>query len=949
MEHTGLKCLFRGSIAQSGTNVYFCCHEEDLPLYLNTLSEDILDRAPNAIIWYRDPDTPPADDFYDMLREMCLFLVPVTARFVYSENAARLSDLPFAEDHRIPVLPVLLENGLAEEFNSRCGNMHLLNRIPGDPLAPPYGPEMDKFLSRIIIGDNLAQRIQQVFRCYIFLSYRKTDVQHARRVMQLIHDIDFCRDTAIWYDAFLTPGMDFNNSIQDAMLKSRLFTMVITPSITQAGNYVMKTEYPAAISYGMPIVPIETVPTDKQALSDFYPGIPDPFSAEDISGIRRALADWLSDQIPEPDPMRDYLIGVAHLRGFDMETDPRRALRLIRSAAEAGLPEACGQLVHMYYAGDGVARDYREAARWQQYYVNILKDSCDGSEARLLELYRQTGELWNFYYESQEAEAAAQVSRELQQIALRLLEAGSPEGHRAMAAGLKSAGNEAERLGNFQEAERLAGCAVDSMNTYLREKRGQQIDHLFPAEFWNALDRLADVLEYRGKYPEAENACMEALRFADHMVLTAPISENRLLLIRSYIRLADLFMHSHRLPEAEELFRHAIALLEKEGKQDYAQTIATILARLGEIYRVQLCFTEAEAKLMEAADLLKTMEQRPDARRDLHHVYKNMYDLYISSGNLAEAKKICIRMLELDESLEGLVSPTYIRELLTDDLILRGTLCLDEKHYWQSVPYFRQAEALSREKAETDFSGRLNLAQALLGQAKAARFTGNLPTALNYYQEGTRILEALPSESVIPLVQKQRAEAHGWLGQQLVTAGKLPEAAEQLCKAIALKEQFLTETDAADYHRSLGRDQLFLGQVYLRQGLKKEAITVCRQGLGQLTRAYELFRKPEAAQDLSTGLRQTAEMYQAMGIYPDAIKMYLRSADIAAEARLPAAGPMQAVCHFDCARLYLKLGRQEEAVIHLQYAQRVLPLQLCADPRLRQIRMQIDRLLAQLR
>lgn len=946
MEPISLKCKFRGSFGQSGVNIYFCCHDEDFSRYFEALSEDILDQAPDAVIWYRDPDTPPAGNHYDLLNEMSLFLVPVTTRFVYSDCDARLSELPFAEDRRLPVLPVLLENGLAEEFNRRCGNMHLLNRIPGDPLAPPYAQALNKYLTRIVVGDDLTARIRQAFRGSIFLSYRKIDLQHARRVMRLIHDIDLCRDTAIWYDAFLTPGENFHSGIQEAMQKSSLCAMVITPSMMQMGNYVMEKEYPAAVGYGMPIVPIEAVPTDRLALADCYPGIPAPISTDDSAELRRALAACLPDEIPEQDPMRDYLIGLAYLRGIDMETDPQRALKLITAAAQAGLPEACGQLVNMYSIGDGVPRDERTAAVWQQNYVNLLKQSCDGSREQLMELHHQTETLWNFLNDSRESEAAAQTSRELVMIARSLLEMGCPEGHRAMAASLKCEISEAERLGDFREAERLARDAVDAEKEYLRGMHGQQIDSQFPVEHWNAIAKLGSILEYRGNYPEAEAVYHEALKYADHLIHIAPILKNRLLFARSFIQLADLYMHSHRPCEAEETFHRAAKLLEEEGKDSCIHTKATIFARLGEIYRVQCRFEEAEAVLEEAAELLKAMEQNPSAKLDLHHVYQNMYDLYIASNDFAKAGSLCRRALELDESLEGFIGSAHIRYLRCGDLINLGTLCLLEKHYPQSIPHFRQAEELCRESDRDSFSVRLNQAQALLGLATAARFTGDQRTALNYYREGTRILEDLPDESILPLVQKQRAEAHGWLGQQLFTAGKLPEAAEQLRKAIALKEQFLTETDNADYHRSLGRDQLFLGQVYLRQGRGEDALTVCRQGLEQLTRAYDLFRKPEAAQDLTMGLRQTAELYQKLGKFEDAIRAHLRGAEIAAEAKLPAAGPMQAVSHYDIACLYMKLGQYAQMQNHLTSALRFLTPQVCANPQLRQLRDGILRMLA---
>ena len=56
--------------------------------------------------------------------------------------------------------------------------------------------------------------------------------------MRLIHQNDFCRDIAIWYDEYLEPGENFNNAILKAIEKSKLFTMVVTPNLINEDNYV---------------------------------------------------------------------------------------------------------------------------------------------------------------------------------------------------------------------------------------------------------------------------------------------------------------------------------------------------------------------------------------------------------------------------------------------------------------------------------------------------------------------------------------------------------------------------------------------------------------------------------------------------------------------------------------------------------------------------------------
>lgn len=94
--------------------------------------------------------------------------------------------------------------------------------------------------------------------------------------MRLIHKNKFCRDIAIWYDEFLKPGENFNDSIKEALQKSNLFVLAVTPNLVNETNYIMTTEYPMAQQEGKPILPVELVTTDHKELAEKYEGIPKP-------------------------------------------------------------------------------------------------------------------------------------------------------------------------------------------------------------------------------------------------------------------------------------------------------------------------------------------------------------------------------------------------------------------------------------------------------------------------------------------------------------------------------------------------------------------------------------------------------------------------------------------------------------------------------------------------
>ena len=66
----------------------------------------------------------------------------------------------------------------------------------------------------------MAKRVRAAFDAYIFLSYRKKDRKYANELMRLIHSNPECRDIAIWFDEFLTPGESFKENIEKILDRS---------------------------------------------------------------------------------------------------------------------------------------------------------------------------------------------------------------------------------------------------------------------------------------------------------------------------------------------------------------------------------------------------------------------------------------------------------------------------------------------------------------------------------------------------------------------------------------------------------------------------------------------------------------------------------------------------------------------------------------------------------
>lgn len=414
-----LKPITYGEITHK-PKVLFVCHPDDYGMALPLISEDIL-RHSNCVIWYAEEERifEDRDEAKELLEDMQLVTVAVTDRFLSQPNEAKDLILPLALSLHIPVLPIMLETGLEWRFNEVCAEVQLVNRYVSDPTATPYDDVLKTFLNSVLVSDELAQKVRSAFDAYVFLSYRKKDRRHAKRLMHMIHENKEFRDIAIWYDEYLVPGEDFNDAIKDAFNKSSLFALAVTPSLLEKGNFVMDTEYPMA--------------------RDRYKGTQSDTEKKDKFEIV-PVELYKND---ENDPEKD-----------DPRVD-RDALKTDYEDKEEPCYEATEKLVDMYTNGEGVAPNAYETRRWQktlveqyraEYEKNYSPDEHRGfgtkyfkSMLKLSDLYRQAGNI----------EKALEWATEADRIAFLLeKEVGVREAKRDWAM-------TANRLGNLYRSKKI--------------------------------------------------------------------------------------------------------------------------------------------------------------------------------------------------------------------------------------------------------------------------------------------------------------------------------------------------------------------------------------------------------------------------------------------------------------------------------------------------------------
>ena len=379
------------SSPENKPKVYFSCHPDDFEKTFDAVCGDIFQTHDCAIFYKEDmADSLPEETREVDLGCMNLFVFPVTFRMLQGGNLAVGEDLVFAKRNFKPILPILFEANAEAilPFYTKpemFGERQFLNKFSHDQTEISFGEKLKKYLDSTLIDDDTVEKIRKAFDAQIFLSYRKKDRKYANELMQLIHKDPLCRNIAIWFDEFLTPGESFNTSIEKALTDSQLVTLLVTPSLLETPNYIQQVEYPSAIQSGKPILPAEKLPTDREGLKRNYQRLPDVINTSDEDRFHQAFINALEDMIPhgsEYDSMHDYLIGLAYLDGIEVEVNKDYGVELITKAAEAELPEAMKKLHDMYKNGQYVSLNYQNALYWAeklyQYYANKKgKDHLD--------------------------------------------------------------------------------------------------------------------------------------------------------------------------------------------------------------------------------------------------------------------------------------------------------------------------------------------------------------------------------------------------------------------------------------------------------------------------------------------------------------------------------------------------------------------------------------------
>lgn len=892
-----LSIITRGrSTAQGKPRVYVSCHPDDFGKYFSIICDDIM-QTQNCALYYYQPEAVAgnAQPDTDALGEMQLFVFILTSKYLNEDNRSYRFEYGFAMEHHIPILPIAVESDIAGDFAVRMnrikqgyGAVQFLDRTIEDGTAIPYAEKLANRLNNILVGDEMAERIRKAFDAYIFLSYRKVDRAYAKELMQLIHSIPFCRDVAIWYDEFLVPGDDdgWYEGILEAMKKSSLVTIAVTPRLVEGDNFIVTHEYPDARAMNKLIIPAEVDKTDRRLLGEKFPDFPPCVNGTNLAAMTVALGDIALNRggAPGNDPEHCYLVGLAYLGGIDVEKDTARALELLRQAAEAGHHEALRKLARMYGMGDGVPYDMLTGIEWQEKLVATLEKEDDRLENNTLvrELW-ELGVAWEALGKMQEAK---QVYERMSGYAKeRLQYAPSDETRKDYLDSGEKLGDICSVTGNRAEARKyyleilkerrqlldkeysLENCValfavLDRLGvSYIEEGKIQMardcyesilpVAEKYANETGNVRvrhflgishSRLSDICRFENKYSEAKEHCSQAIRMAEELVAESSTQEFCRFLAMDYERMGSLCMNEGNRSEARKWFEKNLEIAEKLAASSNnmmakaRRELGLSYGKLGDVCASEGKWEEAGKYYEQNLSIFEQLTAESDAIDNIQNLavsYKRLGDLMFDQGDEREAAKYYDKCLQLEPTATrgGMTMPMmkmfYNVCQKAGDIYRVNRDIVSAKRY-----YCRMLEMATAAYKKTKLAADLHKifgSYCCLGKIYCAE--GNRKLAEEYYKECINITSSLAAESQILAYKENLSFSYRQMGDFYEEEGRLEDAEKYYRKALPIIQKLNDEVDYAEVKRSLIASYLGMGGILCKEKVLHEARRYFEQAL----------------------------------------------------------------------------------------------------------------------
>lgn len=760
------------------SGVYFTAHPDDIDTYFREIEHDIL-FFQNCVFWF-DPETNREmnEDFLLELSfmKMQLMVIPVTKKLLTEPNRVIDSELPFALEHRIPVLPILVESGLDGLYKPVFGDLQYLNKVVQDPTALPYEEKLDKFLNSVLIGDETAEQIKAAFDAQIFLSYRKKDRALAQELMELIHRIPQLQAVGIWYDEFLVPGEGFNDGIRDAIEQCHLFALTVTPNLVNEDNFIRENEYKwAREDYRKTVVPLQMEVTDWKELCHCFYEIPHVVDAYSQSDLQIALLNVLQQRLATEDrtPSDLYLLGLAYLHGINMETNRERGKELITAAAEQGLLEAKKKLVQMYFRGYGIERNYGESIRWQYKVVDAYEElyTADPTEQNWHQYAWELSYLGDDLVHMHRWDEAVTVFEKAQQLFREQLQKQENLKYRErfiyicreLALACRQLEDTDTAITILEQASKDAQPLPERETSLLLRRYHAQI-----------LCDLGVFYQQTGHCEKALPHCLNSFQLAEDILAEDDSNDSLHLIAHAAYYLGDLYDGYGEWTKSEQFYATAISnmgkIFQRMPQVDEILFLGECLRAAGSHYEIREDFTQAE---------------------ELYHKSLQIYQM---------AESVC--KTEQAQQMQAYAQ----RHLEALQITKNGQL-------GNVRPRFVKA-ADDRATADPSSQNLLSRADAHREWAKACSRGGNYPKAHSCFQKAIRLYDEIWQQTQRPQDASSLCAAHMDFVESLRRANQQSQMPELLTAVKNICQQALAIKDLPELRRELARAHMYRGRFY---------------------------------------------------------------------------------------------------------------------------------------
>lgn len=822
---------------QGKPKVYYSSHEDNFN-YFDEIVKDIFEYT-DCSIWYFDSED---EDYFDSLKQMQLFVMPVTTKLLTTKNRAIDVEFKFAIENHIPVLPLMKEKGLEELFNKVCGEIQFLDKRKKDNTGISYKDKLQKHLSSVLVGDELASKIRAAFDAYVFLSYRKKDRKQAEELMKLIHKDPICRDIAIWYDEFLVPGENFNDSIKHALQKSDLFVLAVTPNLINENNYIINVEYPMARKENKPIVPVEVIPTDKDKANSVFSDLPIIINATDEELTSKMMKEIKRVAIEiNNSPEHNYFIGLAYLSGIDVEVDRNKAYDLIASAAESGLIEAINKMFDIFKNGIGTKINYQEALKWLKKKIKVLEEKNDNKE-ELFDSYLKCGEMLVDFLNYKDALKCYEKAQKLNinnknKLVMLYLQLGfiyeneckfeeanehynkalevsktleiSTSNNVIIANCYHKAGKGLYKIFKYTEALEKYEFGYEIFKNIPEEELTEDIQLDISTllksigSLYSTLNDTVNALEYLEKAYEIGNKLIYSLNgieYADEFIFTL-------------LSLGNLFLKNKIYVEAEHYYGSVrmitSGLIENKGTLDIIITHIKGLNRLGYLYYQTNRKEIAKETYMEALEKCQRLVSLSDVlcvNRVLCECYLNMGYFYTYNDeydkaleNFSEANRLIEKMLETNDCDDT----RYDLNIYYDNMIMYH---YRREEYSKAMEYHNKQNELNNlllENNPQSLTIKRNSAICYSKLANCYSKLGNKDEAEKYYYKSLEIYEKLYNKTKSNEQVTDYAGMLYYMGVWCDFYKRNIEAIQHYEKAICLLEELLSKQELNSVRKTL--------------------------------------------------------------------------------------------------------------------------------------------------